>query len=222
MSQQAIPLEELAERYNKIYTPAIADILDERGLMHQILPPSIQALAPGMRVAGPALTVKGTPTTVHKDEYLQLMLQAYVNMEPGVIGVYDSSADQMAAHWGELVSTAASVKGCRGAVIDGGVRDVDRIIEMGFPVFCRYRSPADIRGRWRYVDVNVPIRLGEVLVQPGDYVVGDANGVVVVPKDLTVEVLLAVEEVVEIEDKIRAELRAGENPMTLYQKYRRF
>jgi regulator of RNase E activity RraA len=93
---------------------------------------------------------------------------------------------------------------------------------MGFPVFCRYRSPADIRGRWRYVDVNVPIRLGDALVQPGDYMVGDANGVVVVPKDLTVEVLLEVEEVVEIEDKIRAELRAGENPMTLYQKYRRF
>ena len=61
-----------------------------------------------------------------------------------------------------------------------------------------------------------------MLVQPGDYVVGDANGVVIVPKDLTVEVLLAVEEVVEIEDKIREELRAGENPMTLYQKYRRF
>ena len=72
------------------------------------------------------------------------------------------------------------------------------------------------------MDVNVPLRLGDVLVQPGDYVVGDANGVVVVPNDLTVEVLLAVEEVVEIEDKIRAELRAGENPMTLYQKYRRF
>ena len=94
-----------------------------------------------MRIAGPALTAKGTPTTIHKDEYLQPMLQVYMTLEPGVIAVYDSSADQMAAHWGELVSTAASVKGCRGAVIDGGVRDVDRIIEMGFPVFCRYRSP---------------------------------------------------------------------------------
>lgn len=222
MSQQTMPLEELAERYKRLYTPAIADILDEKGLFQQVLPPSIQALAPGMRVAGPALTVKGTPTTVHKDEYLQPMLQAYLAMQPGVIAVYDTSADQMAAHWGELVSTAASVKGCRGAVIDGGVRDVDRIIEMGFPVFARYRSPADIRGRWRYVEVNVPIRVGEVLIQPGDFVVGDANGVVAVPKDLMVEVLLEVEEVVEVENRIRVELRAGENPMTLYQKYRRF
>jgi len=222
MGQHTIPLEELAERYQKLYTPAIADVLDEKGLCHQILPPGIQPLAPSMRVAGPALTVKGAPTTVHKDEYFQPLLQAYLAMEPGVIAVYDTSADQMAAHWGELVSTAASVKGCGGAVIDGGVRDVDRIIEMGFPVFARYRSPADIRGRWRYVEVGGPIRIGEVVVQPGDFVVGDANGVVVVPKELTVEILLETEAVVETENKIRQELRAGENPMTLYQKYRRF
>ncbi|MGQ9572933.1 MAG: RraA family protein [Dehalococcoidia bacterium] len=222
MSEPSIPLEELAERYKKLYTPAIADILDEKGLLYQILPPSIQALAPSMRVAGPALTVKGTPTIVNKEEYLQLMLQAYLAMQPGVVAVYDTSADQMAAHWGELVSTAASVKGCRGAVIDGGVRDVERIIEMGFPVFARYRSPADIRGRWRYVEVNVPIRVGDVLIQPGDFVVGDANGVVVVPQHLTVDVLLEAESVVETEDKIRQELRAGENPLTLYQKYQRF
>src|SRR4030042_5059293 len=114
MSQQTIPLEELAERDKKITPPAIADILDERGLMHQILPPSIQALAPGMRIAGPALTVKGAPTTIHKDEYLQPMLQVYMTLEPGVIGVYDSSADQMAAHWGELGSTAAAGEGAAG------------------------------------------------------------------------------------------------------------
>ena len=222
MSQPAIPLEELCERYRKLYTPAIADILDEKGLFHQILPPSIQALAPGMRLAGPAVTVKGTPTSVHKDEYLQPMLQAYLSMEPGTIAVYDTSADQMAAHWGELVSTAAWVKGCRGAVIDGGVRDVERIIEMGFPIFARYRSPADIRGRWRYVEVGEPIRIGEVVIESGDFVVGDASGVVVVPQRLTAEVLLEAESVVETEDKIRQELKAGENPMTLYQKYQRF
>jgi 4-hydroxy-4-methyl-2-oxoglutarate aldolase len=222
MTQQSIPVLEMAERYKKLYTPAIADILDERGLYHQILPPQIQALAPGMRVAGPAQTVKGTPTTVHKDEYLAVAIRGLADMEAGTIVVYDTSNDPGTAHWGELVSTATRLRGCAGAVIDGGVRDVERIIEMSFPVFARYRTPADIRGRWRYVEVGIPIRIGEVLIQPGDFVVGDPNGVVVVPKDLALEVLLEAEKVLEVEDKIREELRAGEDPLKLYAKYGRF
>jgi 4-hydroxy-4-methyl-2-oxoglutarate aldolase len=222
MTQQSIPVLEMAERYKKLYTPAIADILDERGLYHQILPPQIQALAPGMRVAGPAQTVKGTPTTVHKDEYLAVAVRGFADMQSGTIAVYDTSNDPGTAHWGELVSTASRLRGCAGAVIDGGVRDVERIIEMGFPVFARYRTPADIRGRWRYVEVGIPIRIGQVLIQPGDFVVGDPNGVVVVPKDLALEVLLEAEKVVEVEDKIREELRAGEDPLKLYAKYGRF
>jgi len=222
MTQQSIPVLEMAERYRKLYTPAIADILDERGLFHQILPPQIQALAPGMRLAGPAQTVKGTPTTIHKDEYLAVAVQGFANMEEGTIAVYDTSNDPGTAHWGELVSTAGRLRGVAGAVIDGGVRDVERIIEMGFPVFARYRTPADIRGRWRYVEVGIPIRIGQVLIQPGDFMVGDPNGVVVVPKEMALEVLLEAEKVVEIEDKIREELRAGEDPLKLYAKYGRF
>jgi len=222
MTQESIPVLEMAERYKRVYTPAIADILDERGLFQQVLPPQIQALAPGMRVAGPAQTVKGTRTTVHKDEYLAIAVRGFAGMEPGTIAVYDTSNDPGTAHWGELVSTAAGLRGCGGAVIDGGVRDVEQIIEMGFPIFARYRTPADIRGRWRYVEVGIPIRIGEVLVHPGDFVVGDPNGVVVVPKDLAVEVLLEAEKVVEMENKIREELRAGEDPMKLYVKYGRF
>jgi regulator of RNase E activity RraA len=222
MTQQSIPVLEMAERYKNVYTPAIADILDERGLYHQILPPQIQALAPGMRLAGPAQTVKGTPTTVHKDEYLAVAVRGFADMQSGTIAVYDTSSDPGTAHWGELVSTASRLRGCAGAVIDGGVRDVERIIEMGFPVFVRYRTPADIRGRWRYVEVGIPIRIGQVLIQPGDFVVGDPNGVVVVPKDLALEVLLEAEKVVEVEDKIREELRAGEDPLKLYAKYGRF
>jgi len=74
--------------------------------------------------------------------------------------VYDSSADQMAPT-GRTGEHGLLVKGCRGAVIDGGVRDVDRIIEMGFLSSAAIARPADIRGRWRYVDVNVPIRLAK-------------------------------------------------------------
>jgi len=222
MGAQEIPLEEMIERYKQVRTPAIADILDQKGLFHQILPPQIQAIAPGMRVAGPSLTVMGTPTVIHKDEYLQIAVEAYQALQPGQVVVYDTSRDPGTAHWGEMISTTTKAKGCGGAVIDGGVRDVEQIVDLGFPVFARYRTPADIRGRWRYVEINIPIRIGDVQIHPGDWVVGDANGVVVVPQELAVEVLLAAEEVMETERKIWEELRAGEHPLNVYLKYGRF
>ncbi len=222
MSAEPLSVEELSDRYKKVYTPAIADILDERGLFHQVLPAEIRAIAPGMRLAGPAQTIKGAPVTIHKDEYLEVAIRAFAEGQPGMIAVFDTSGDRRAAHWGELVTTATRLRGCAGAAIDGGVRDVERIVEMGFPVFARFRSPADIRGRWRYVDAGIPIQIGEVLVHPGDFVVGDANGVVVIPGELTREVLEEAEKVVEVEDQIREELRAGANPFELYKKYGRF
>jgi 4-hydroxy-4-methyl-2-oxoglutarate aldolase len=222
MAAEPVSTAELSERYGKVYTPAIADILDERGLFHQILPADIQPIAPGMRLAGPVQTIKGTPVTIHKDEYLEVAVRAFTEAPAGMIAVFDTSGDRRAAHWGELTTTATRLRGCAGAVIDGGVRDVDLIIEMGFPVFARFRTPADIRGRWRYVDAGIPIQIGEVLVSPGDFVIGDANGVVVVPGELTLEVLEEAEEVVRVEDQIREELRAGANPLELYRKYGRF
>jgi 4-hydroxy-4-methyl-2-oxoglutarate aldolase len=218
----SIPTEELVSRYKRVHTCAIADVLDKKGLFHQILPPEIQAIAPGMRVAGPAQTIKGTPTVIHKDEYLEVAVDAYASLEPGQIAVYDTSGDRTAAHFGEMLSTTTKAKGLGGAVIDGGVRDVEQIIALGFPVFARYRTPADIRGRWRYVEIGVPIRIGQVDIRPGDWAIGDANGVVIVPKDLAVEVLLEAEEVIRVEEQIREELRAGGHPMHVYLKHGRF
>ncbi len=222
MAADETAVHQMAERYKRVRTPAIADILDQKGLFHQILPPQIQAVMPGMRVAGPALTVKGTPTIVHKDEYLQVAVEAYAALQPGQVVVYDTSNDPGSAHWGEMISTATQAKGCGGAVIDGGLRDVEAIAELGFPVFARYKTPADIRGRWRYVEINVPIRISDVLIRPGDWAVGDANGVVIIPQDLATEVLLAAEQVMDTERKIWEELRAGEHPLTVFMKYGRF
>lgn len=121
-----------------------------------------------------------------------------------------------------MISTTTKAKGCGGVVIDGGVRDVEAILELEFPVFARYKTPADIRGRWRYVEINIPIRIGDVTIHPGNWVIGDANGVVVVPQDIAVEVLLEAEKVMEVERKIWEELRAGENPLNVFLKYGRF
>jgi regulator of RNase E activity RraA len=222
MASEEISRNEMIRRFKMLKTPAINDILDQKGLFHQVLPPQIQAIEKGMRVAGPALTIKGTPTIVDKPEYFQIGMKAYEMLEPGQIVIFDTAGDQATAHWGEMISTTTRVKGCGGAVLDGGVRDVDAIERLGFPVFARYRTPSDIRGRWRYVEINLQIRIGETIINPGDWVIGDENGVVVVPKELTVQVLLEAEKVMEVEKKIWEELQAGQSPIQVFAKYGRF
>ena len=222
MAQEEIGQSEMIERYKRVHTPAISDILDQKGLFHQVLPPAIQAIENGMRLAGPVLTVKGTPTVIDKLEYLQLAMQAYSFVQPGTVVVFDTGSDPSTAHWGEMLSTTTQAKGCGGAVLDGGVRDVDAIKQLGFPVFARYRTPADIRGRWRYVEINEDIRIGETIIHPGDWAIADSNGVVIVPKDLAAEVLILAEKVIDAEKTIWQELKAGASPIEVFKKYGRF
>ncbi len=222
MSKEGIEQSEIIERYKQIHTPAISDVLDQKGLFHQVLPPAIQAIEKGMRLAGPILTVKGTPTIIDKLEYLEIAMKAYELVVPGTVVVFDTGNDPSTAHWGEMLSTTTNAKGCGGAVLDGGVRDVNAILRLGFPVFARYRTPADIRGRWRYIEVNEAIRIGETAIQPGDWAVADSNGVVVVPKELVFEVLVLSEKIVEIEKKIWQELKSGISPIEVFKNYGRF
>jgi regulator of RNase E activity RraA len=137
------------------------------------------------------------------------------------VAVYQSRDDE-AAHLGELSTTALAAQGCRGAVVDGGVRDVRHILDQGFPVFTRYRTPADAPPRWRLAEWDVPVRIGDVEVRPGDVVVGDVDGVVCVPRDIREEVLLAAEKTVETETEVREAVTEGMDPLAAYDEYGEF
>ena len=163
------------------YTGAISDILDEMGLHDQVLPKEIQALRAGQTVAGRALTLLGEPTQSDDPEVIFVpLLKMLGEIKPGDVLVSQPN-DDVAAHLGELSAETARYRGCKGAVIDGGVRDTDYIEKLGFPVFARYRTPIDIIGRWRLAGFNVPIRMGRVEVSPGDYILGDRDGVLAIP-----------------------------------------
>lgn len=220
----SIPAAELHRRYLAVYTPAISDVLDRLGHRDHVLPPEIRPLDPQMQVAGPAFTAKGVSVRDDREEYIQLAIEGYSQAIgiPGPVIVVDASGDRTAAHWGELLSNSARSLGAAGTIVAGGVRDIDRIIALGFPVFAEFVTPADIRGRWRYVDFGLPLHIGDVTLHPWDYVRGDMNGVVVVPRDLVVDVLERAEQVVATEAQIRAELQAGENPVEVYAKYGTF
>jgi len=219
-----IPAAELERRFLRLHSPAISDCLDRLGHRAHVLPVEVRPLDPKMKLAGPIFTARGEATKEDKEEFIQFAFQGYSQMiaMPRPVIVIDSSGDRTSSHWGELLSNAAKAIGAAGTVAVGGVRDVDRILPLGYPVFAAFTTPADIRGRWRYVDFACPLRFGEVVVRPWDYLLGDMNGIAVVPRELVVPVLEAAEKVIDTEEEIRAELQAGNNPLEVYAKYGAF
>jgi len=215
-------VDEVCRRFSVIYTGAISDVLDEMGYHHQVLPASIQGLTMDQRVAGVAMTVEGQPTDSVDPEVIYVpILQMLGDLKHGDV-IVSQPHDSLSAHLGELSCETAKFRGARGAVIDGGARDIDYILELGFPLFCRYRTPADVMGRWKLVSYGQPIQIGEVAIRRGDFVVGDKDGVIVIPKQITLEVLAKSEEVVNTENLVRKAVLEGVHPVDAFRKYGRF
>ena len=144
------------------------------------------------------------------------------SIKSGTVSVWSSEGHFASAHWGEIMSNAARERGCTGAVVDGGLRDTRFVLQMGFPVFCRFRCLASSIGRWEIKEWMVPIRVGDTAISPDDCVFGDCDGVVVIPKALAVEVLLKTEEIVKRENAMRADLAKGITVSEVYKKHGKF
>ena len=215
-------VDDVCRRFSAIYTGAISDVLDEMGYRHQVLPAEIQGLTIGQRVTGVAIPVQGEPSdSVDPEEIFVPMLKMLGDLGPGDV-IVSQPNDHVSAHLGELSAESARFRGARGAVIDGGTRDVEYILKLGFPVFCRYRTPQDILGRWKLVTHGEPIQIGAVTVHRGDFIVGDMDGVVVVPRNVIPEVLRRSEEVLGTENLVRKAILNGVHPLDAYREYGRF
>ncbi|MCC6585199.1 MAG: RraA family protein [Bryobacterales bacterium] len=212
-------VEEIRRRYLALYTGAIADMLDKHGYRNQVLPRYINAHTRVNRLAGPAFTGQGYPCadTTHNDTSKRLAMLDSIT--PGTVSVWSCGGSEECAHWGEIMSTAARQHGCTGAVIDGGVRDLDFVDAMQYPVFAKFRSSASSIGRWDIHEWQVSVRIGQTLIHPGDFIFGDIDGVVVVPANMTLEILTAAEDVFERERAMREELRAGVPVQQAFAKY---
>lgn len=212
----------MKERFAKIYTAALTDVLDDRGFRQQTLPHEIRPLTPGMRVAGQAFTVQGHAVdTQDWDAAIRKTLTMLGSVPSGQVAVYACEQD-IAAHFGELSATSLLSRGVAGCVIDGGCRDVRFIIDEGFPVFTRFTTPEDATWRWQVETTQVPITIGRVRVEPGDWVVGDEDGVVVVPASIAEDVLAAAEAKATTENEIRSAVRDGASPLEAYERYGTF
>ena len=164
-------VDEVSRRFSTIYTGAILDVLDEMGYHHQVLPSSIQALNIEQRIAGIAMPVEGEPTeSLDPEEIYVPILKMLGDLRNGDV-IVSQPHDSISAHIGELSCETAKFRGARGAVIDGGARDIDYILKLGFPVFCRYRTPADVLGRWKLLSYGKEVRIGQVTIRRGDFIV---------------------------------------------------
>jgi 4-hydroxy-4-methyl-2-oxoglutarate aldolase len=215
--------QQLASRFGSLYTAVITDVLDRRGYLRQTLPPSFAPLRPGMRLAGPAYPILGEPHPGHEYERsVRKVLEMLGAVPPGHVAVYQTN-DSSSAHLGELSVTSLKGRGVAGAVIDGGCRDIDFILKEDYPVFCRFTTPQDCVPRWELVTHgDVTVSVGGIRVAPGDWVVADSDGIVVVPAGVLAEVLEAAEAKAATESEIRVAVRDGMLPLEAYERYGTF
>lgn len=203
-----IPAHDLCKRFEALSTPIVNDALREMERLYQTLPHTIMPLREEMRVAGEAFTIKGSKSLIIKDEMKEraAMLES---IPTGSVVIWDTGQDDESAQWGEVMTMAARKRGCHGAVIDGGVRDTHRVLEQAFPIFVKYRSSNGMLGRFRITGWQVPIKIGDVFIRPGDIVFGDIDGVIVVPRDLAYDALLRGEEIAGAESEIKRWIEEG-------------
>jgi len=213
----SIPTPDLLRRYEGLYSGAVSDVLREHCLLDQTLPSHLTPLRPERTVAGIAFTVKSAPNTKITGE-LTFRTQMLDEMHPDSFIVWDTSGDAEATAWGGVMTATAIGKGIKAAVIDGGIRDTKQILEKDFPVFYKYRSPNGSLGRCLISHYQTPIKIGTTLVRPGDVVLGDIDGVIVVPRKIAVEVLLRAEEILANERKIFKWVADGETVQSITDK----
>jgi 4-hydroxy-4-methyl-2-oxoglutarate aldolase len=202
-----------------LFSGVLADVLDGLGHRTSALPPEIRALKPGWKVFGRVATLSAVTVAAEPERPYAIELECVDSLKPGDVLVATTNGDRSSALWGELLSTASRAHGAVGGVIDGLTRDAARILAMDFPVFAAGFSPLDSKGRIDGISYNQPIRIGDCVVRPGDWVFGDIDGVVVVPAELAEQAFAKALEKATAENKVRAELAKGRSAREVFAEY---
>lgn len=208
---------------SELFTAVVGDILDKLGYLHQFLPPALRPLHDKMVMVGRAMTVLEADINQISDSRLLkkpfgLMLEALDDLKKNEVYIC-SGASPTYALWGELMATRARLLGAAGAVVDGYSRDTSGILAMEFPCFSYGGYAQDQEPRGKVVSYRVPIHCGQVLVEPGDIVFGDRDGVCVIPQKVEREVLMKAFEKARAEKTVKMKIEEGMNACDAFAKY---
>lgn len=204
------------KKLEKLSTTNLSDALDKVGIRGAVI--GVRPMFGRPKVVGLAVTIKITAAGMEKSKH-HLGIEAIAAARKGDLIVIDNHGDVYNNCWGEILSCAAKMKGVSGVIIDGAARDVDACEDFGFPVFARGVVPITARGRIMQEDFNCLIRLGDVQVRPGDVLVGDINGVVVIPPEKIDEVLDEAEIIMEKEENMKKDILSGLDILEVDKKY---
>jgi regulator of RNase E activity RraA len=212
----------IAVAREKLFAAVLSDVLDAAGRRSQAMRPVVRPLDDALVMIGRART--GLYVDVYHVEPgenpYELEIKLVDDLSSDEVVVLAAGASGRIAPWGELLSTACRARRAAGCVTDGLVRDVRAIRAMRFPVFAGGIGPLDTKGRGKVMAIDVPVECGGVAVRSGDLVFGDADGVVVIPREIEGEILRAALEKVSGEDRTRAALERGEKLADVFARHR--
>jgi 3-hexulose-6-phosphate synthase / 6-phospho-3-hexuloisomerase len=210
------PPKSVVDGFRSIGTSTVSDILDKMGL--DCLVSGIRAVKDGFKMVGPALTIKeisGVAGTYAISDFK--MGTVIDSARSGDILVFDNAGKEIST-WGGMASTAAKVKGIEGVLIDGGSRDADEVVDLDFPVFSRHITPRGARSRIKMVEMNGTIQCGGIRVRPGDIVMADPTGIIIIPAEHAEEILDEARKTESGEKHFTEELRKGKTFEEMYRK----
>ncbi|WP_308466113.1 RraA family protein [Rathayibacter soli] len=202
----------------KLYTAVIGDILDGMGHTRQFLPPEIRPLLPQMKLAGRAMPVIVSDVYGPQKKPFGFLTEALDQLEPGEIYLAPRISNQSAI-WGEILTATSQQRGALGAVLDGYHRDTVQVLARDFPVFSWGNFAQDSSVRTIVADYRVPVEIGGVRITPGDLIVGDIDGVLVIPREIESEVIEAALEKASTENLV---CKAIDNGMSATEAFARF
>lgn len=211
----------------ELYSAVIGDIMDKMGLLHQFLPPSIKPLRDDMFIAGRAMTVLEADVLTTDESASQnpvlskpfgLMLEALDDLKANEIYVCTGSSPQYAL-WGEIMSARAQHLRAAGAIVNGYSRDTQGILALDFPCFSMGRYAQDQAPRGKVIDWRVPIRIGQAQINPGDIIMGDLDGVCVIPREHEAEIICEAVEKARAEKTVLEQIRKGMSAREAFGKY---
>jgi len=207
---------ELVRRH--LFTPVVGDILDREGRWHQFLPQPIKPLNPAHRMVGRAFPVQIADVAGPQGRPFGRLTEALDAIQPGEVYLATGGSMNCAA-WGEILTATARTRGGAGAVIDGFHRDTPRVLEQDWPVFSRGSFAQDAGVRSSVVNFRCTVEIGGVLVEPGDLIFADIDGVLVVPRAMEERVIGRALEKVAGEKVVRSEIEGGETSTAVFDKY---
>jgi regulator of RNase E activity RraA len=211
----------------ELFSAVVGDIMDKQGSLHQFLPPQIQPLEDDMVVAGRAMPVleadafgEQVPGTANKlmNQAFGLMLEALDDLKKNEVYICTGASPRYAL-WGELMSTRAVKLGAAGAVLDGYVRDSRGILAMHFPTFCYGRYAQDQGPRGKVLDFRLPIEIQGVSIRPGDIVLGDIDGVCIIPQHDEIDIISLAIEKARGEKLVKKAIENGMSARAAFKKY---